>query len=93
MILSNEPGFYKNDKYGIRIENLILVKKSKIKGFLEFETLTLCPYEINLIDTNVLSDQQISWLNSYHLMVYKKLSKFLNGKLKNWLYKKTRELK
>ncbi len=93
MILSNEPGFYKNDKYGIRIENLILVKKSKIKGFLEFETLTLCPYEINLIDTNVLSDQQINWLNSYHLMVYKKLSKSLNGKLKNWLYKKTRELK
>ena len=93
MILSNEPGFYKNDAYGIRIENLLLVKKSKFKGFLEFETLTLCPYERNLINSELLSKQHILWLNNYHSYIYKNLSKFLEKDLKIWLHNKTKKIK
>ena len=92
MIVSNEPGFYKNEEYGIRIENLLLVKKSKFSGFLEFETLTLCPYEKDLIDCKDLANFQISWLNDYHSKVYKKLSKYLSKDIREWLYRKTEVL-
>ena len=93
MILSNEPGFYKNNNYGIRIENLILVVKSEFKGFLEFETLTLYPYEKNLIQIEELSVSQKKWINIYHSKVYKILSKSLKPKEKLWLRKKTERIK
>ena len=93
MILSNEPGFYKNNNYGIRIENLILVVKSEYKGFLEFETLTLYPYEKNLIQIEELSVPQKNWINIYHSKVYKILSKNLKPKEKLWLRKKTERIK
>ncbi len=92
VIISNEPGYYKKGSFGIRIENLLLVKNSNIKDFLEFETLTLCPYERNLIDKKLLNKDQINWLNNYHQNVYKKLSKFVNSKVKTWLKMKTKKI-
>ncbi len=83
MILSNEPGFYKKGKFGIRIENLIYVKKFKKKLF--FENLTLAPIDIDLIDFKQLSLKEKNYLFKYHIMVYSKLAPFLNRKEKKWL--------
>ena len=64
MIISNEPGFYKNKSFGIRIENLVLVKKSLVNNFFEFETLSLFPYELKLISFNLLNKtQKIGFVN------------------------------
>ena len=83
MILSNEPGYYEEGKYGIRIENLIFVKKRNKKLF--FENLTLAPIDKDLIDFKMLSEKEKKYLSSYHLFVYSKISKFLNKKEKKWL--------
>ncbi len=76
MVVSNEPGYYEKNKFGIRIENLIYVKKEKKKKF--FENLTLAPIDKELIDKRVLSKKEKNWLNSYHLKVYKDLKGFMN---------------
>ena len=89
MIISNEPGYYRDKKFGVRIENLILVKKSKKTGFLEFETLSLFPYEKKLIKKDLLSEFQIKWLNNYHKNIYSKISPLVGFKEKKWLKKKT----
>ncbi len=83
MILSNEPGFYKKGKFGIRIENLMYVKKDGKNLF--FENLTLAPIEKDLIDFNELNNEEVSYLFKYHLNVYKKISKYLNKDEKKWL--------
>ena len=83
MILSNEPGYYKKNKYGIRIENLIYIKKEK--GELKFENLTLAPLEKDLIEFHQLSKKEKDYLFNYHLMVYSKLSSFLKKNEKKWL--------
>ncbi len=83
MILSNEPGYYKKNHYGIRIENLIYIKKSKAK--LKFENLTLAPIEKDLINFNLLSKKEKEYLFKYHLYVYSVHSKFLNKKERKWL--------
>ena len=83
MILSNEPGFYKKDNFGIRIENLIFVKKIKDKIF--FENLTLAPIEKELINYKLLSTKEKNYLFKYHLYVYSKISKYLNLKERKWL--------
>ena len=83
MILSNEPGFYKKDSFGIRIENLVFVKKIKKKLF--FENLTLAPIEKELINYKLLSSAEKNYLFRYHLNVYSKISKYLNLKEKKWL--------
>jgi len=75
MILSNEPGFYKAGEYGIRIENLVRVIKSKSKGFLEFETLTLVPIATNLIDKKLLTIQEINWVSEYNNKVARVVSR------------------
>ena len=64
MITSNEPGFYKKGHFGIRIENLIYVKK--FKQILKFENLTLVPIDKNLIERNLLNTEEKKWLNEYH---------------------------
>ena len=89
MILSNEPGYYKKSKFGIRLENLLLVKKSSYKNFLEFDNLTLVPFEKKLIDKHELNNVQINWLNSYHKQVFQIISKHLSTELRNWLKHKT----
>ncbi len=76
MIVSNEPGYYEKNKFGIRIENLIYVKKNKNK--LCFENLTMAPIEKELIIQKNLNKDETRWLNNYHKIVYKNLKKFMN---------------
>jgi len=83
MILSNEPGFYKKDSFGIRIENLVFVKKIRKKIF--FENLTLVPIEKELINYELLSSTDKKYLFKYHMNVYSKISKHLNLKERRWL--------
>ena len=82
MIISNEPGYYKDNHYGIRIENLELVSEKRIKGsntdFLCFENLTRVPLETKLIDKSKLTNFEIDWVNNYHKKVYEDLSKLIN---------------
>jgi len=83
MILSNEPGFYRKNKFGIRIENLVYVKKFKKKIY--FENLTLVPIEKDLINFKLLNSKEKNYLFHYHLKVYSQISKYLNFKEKKWL--------
>jgi len=83
MIVSNEPGYYKKGHYGIRIENLVYIKKINKK--LHFENLTLAPIEKDLINFNLLTNREKNYLFEYHLDVYSKISKFLNNNERKWL--------
>jgi len=83
MILSNEPGYYKKNSFGIRIENLVYVKKSRRKKF--FENLTLAPIEKDLINYNLLNSLEKNYLFKYHLNVYSNISKYLKLSEKKWL--------
>jgi len=83
MIISNEPGYYKKDHFGIRIENLIFVKK--INNNIFFKNLTLVPIEKSLINFKLLTSFEKDYLFKYHLDVYSKISKYLNFKERNWL--------
>ena len=83
MILSNEPGYYKKDNFGIRIENLIFVKRNNKKIF--FKNLTLVPIEKELINEKLLSNTEKDYLFKYHFEVYSKISKYLNFKERKWL--------
>ena len=70
MVVSNEPGYYEKNKFGIRIENLIYVKKIKKKNY--FDNLTMAPIDKELIDKNLLNKKETKWLNNYHQKVFKK---------------------
>ena len=83
MILSNEPGFYKKNKFGIRIENLIYVKKSGKR--LHFENLTMVPIEKELINFKLLTKSEKVYLFKYHFEVYSKISRYLNLRERKWL--------
>ncbi|CAI3922473.1 Xaa-Pro aminopeptidase (PepP) (PDB:1A16) [Commensalibacter communis] len=85
MIISNEPGYYLSGQYGIRLENLLLVTAATHDNFLQFEPLTLVPFDKNLIDTEMLSKNQKNWLNQYHQQVFDKISHHLNKNEKQWL--------
>lgn len=94
-IVSDEPGIYLEDKYGIRSENMLLVvqdKKNEWGDFYKFETLTLCPFDLDLIDVNYLDERTIKILNEYHKRVYETLSPYLNQEEKEFLRKETRPL-
>ena len=96
MILSNEPGYYKEGEYGIRIENLVVVEERKIPGgdrtIYGFETITWCPYERALIDRNLLDDGEIAWIDAYHAKVWDKLLPLVEGEAKDWLEQACRPL-
>ena len=83
MILSNEPGYYKEKKFGIRIENLVYVKKNKKR--INFENLTLAPIDTDLINFKMLTSKEKEYLYSYHLNIYSRIGKFLNPSEKKWL--------
>ncbi len=83
MILSNEPGYYKANEYGIRIENLVYVKKVNKK--LSFQNFTMAPIEKDLINFSLLTVNEKNYLFKYHLEVYSKISKYLNPNEKKWL--------
>ena len=83
MVLSNEPGFYKKNDFGIRIENLVFIKK--IKSKLLFENLTMAPIDIDLINFKMLNKKEKNYLFKYHFEVYNNISPFLNKNEKKWL--------
>ena len=85
MILSNEPGYYLNNKYGIRIENLVYIEK--IRNNLIFKNLTIVPIDIDMINFGMLSSKERNYLFNYHLEIYTKISKYLNKDEKKWLIK------
>ncbi len=85
MIITNEPGYYREGHYGIRIENILTVKESAAEGMLEFETITLAPVDKNLIDDSLLEKPEREWLNAYHARVYDSLSPHLEGDVLEWL--------
>jgi Xaa-Pro aminopeptidase len=96
MILSNEPGYYKQGEYGIRIENLIVVEERQIPGaervIYGFETITWCPYERALIEKGMLDSGEIAWIDAYHAKVWERLSPLVEGEAKAWLEKACRPL-
>ena len=87
MFVTNEPGFYKKNEYGIRIENILLIIKEK--NILRFEILTYAPIDLKLIDVKLLNLKEKKWINSYHYNVFKKVNKLLNINERKWLKKNT----
>ena len=94
-ICSDEPGIYRTNEYGIRIENLIAVRETRELGthttgetYLEFETLTLCYYDTNMIDLNRMTKQEIAWINNYHAWVYAEVAPLLEAEEAAWLKEK-----
>lgn len=95
MITSNEPGLYRANKHGIRIENLVCTQQemtTEFGDFYSFETLTLCPIDTTPIVKSLLTDKEIEWFNAYHRYVYDRLSPMLNEEEKAWLKEKTNEI-
>ncbi|MBU3143416.1 aminopeptidase P family protein [Clostridium sp. CF012] len=96
MVVSNEPGVYKAGKHGIRIENLVVVQEieNTLYGgqFMKFETLTLCPIDLDVIDVSLLTFEEKAWLNDYHKTVFEKLSIYLQGEELEYLKQATREV-
>ena len=90
-ILSNEPGYYKAGSFGIRQENLVKIVQAKT-GYLGMESLTLCPFDRDLIDISLFTDDQRDWLNSYHRHVYEVLAPYLDDTLRQWLSEQTASL-
>jgi Xaa-Pro aminopeptidase len=96
MIVSNEPGYYKTDAYGIRIENLVAVREAKIDGadrrYLEFETLTLAPIDLACIEPGLLTDAERQWLNDYHRRVREMVGPDVDDATREWLTDATRAI-
>jgi Xaa-Pro aminopeptidase len=95
MIVSNEPGYYKTGAYGIRIENLVLVQPSEVsaeRDMLCFETLTLAPIDRNLIDTALLDDDELAWLDAYHARVRDVLTPRVDPDTARWLAEATQPI-
>lgn len=88
MILTNEPGIYKEGKHGIRTENMMIVVKdeeTEFGQFMRFETITYCPIDYAGVDLTMLTQSELEWLNTYNKTVYTKLSPYLNEEEKAWL--------
>ena len=96
MILSNEPGYYKQGEYGIRIENLVLVVPAEIAGgegdYLGFETLTFAPLDRRLVDAGLLTPAEIAWVDDYHAGVLRTIAARLEGADLSWLERETAPL-
>lgn len=95
MITSIEPGIYRPGQWGIRLENLVVNRKAETTEFgeyLNFETLTLCPFDARCIETSLLTHAEIDWINRYHIEVRQRLSPLLSDAAKTWLLSKTRPL-
>jgi Xaa-Pro aminopeptidase len=96
MILTNEPGIYREGKHGIRTENIMLVvpdkKDEEFGEFYKFETMSYCPIDLEGIDVNLLTDYEKEWLNDYHKETYEKLSPFLNDEEKQFLKEETKAI-
>ena len=95
MILTNEPGVYKEGKFGIRIENIMVVVEDETNDngeFYRFDTISYCPIDLNGVKVELLNDDEKAWLNNYHKKVYDNLSPYLNEEEKEVLKMETREI-
>lgn len=95
MVLSNEPGIYREGHYGVRTENMMVCverERTEFGQFYGFETLTLCPIDLKLIDKELMTAQEIDWINDYHEWCYKELSPLLNEEKKSFLRSFTNKL-
>lgn len=95
MVISNEPGFYYENHYGIRHENLIAVREvatTNFGTFYDFETLTICPFDRNVIDEKLLTAPEKTWLNNYHDWCKEKLENDLEGEVKTWFLEQVKPL-
>ncbi|OVA12581.1 Creatinase [Macleaya cordata] len=98
MIVSNEPGYYEDHSFGIRIENLLIVKEINTPnhfggiGYLGFEKITFVPIQSKLVELSLMSTAEVDWLNDYHLQVWEKVSPLLEGAARQWLWDNTRPL-
>ncbi|ORY25163.1 peptidase M24, structural domain-containing protein [Naematelia encephala] len=102
MVMSNEPGYYADGKFGIRIENVDIIKQAETrenfggKGYLELENVTMCPIQTSLVQLELLSPDEKNWLNNYHVEVREKVSPVLKGfgdeRALTWLDKYCREV-
>lgn len=93
MLSSNEPGLYREGRYGIRLENLILVteaEQTEFGAFHRFETVTLCPFDMRMVNVSQLRVDELEWLNRYHAEVFDRLSEGLSPAERAWLAEKTR---
>ena len=92
MTVTDEPGIYVEGKFGVRIENTLLItpyKETTFGRFLQFETLTICPISLAPVDFSLLDHEEISWLNDYHRKVYDELAPLLDDEERRWLAKAT----
>lgn len=92
MLTSNEPGLYKAGVHGIRCENLVLTVpafETEFGRFYRFETMTLFPFDTTLLETSIMTEEEITWLNGYHAEVFRRLSPMLDEKETEWLRNKT----
>lgn len=95
MITSNEPGLYRTNQYGIRIENLVLTREETVTefgAFYSFETLSLCPIDTTPIIKELMTQEELSWFNNYHQYVYDRLASRLSNEEKQWLKEKTKAI-
>ena len=96
MIVSNEPGYYAAGGFGIRIENLLVVEERAIAGgerpMLGFETLTLAPIDLSLIEPKLMNADEIAWLDDYHAGVRRALAPRIDSSIRRWLAQATRRL-
>lgn len=95
MVITDEPGIYEDGKFGIRIENEFIVKKAeqnKYGQFMEFETITFAPIDLDGIDTQYMTKFEIEWLNNYHAQVYEKIAPHLTEEEREWLKEYTRAI-
>ena len=95
MVITDEPGIYEDGKFGIRIENEFIVKKAeqnKYGQFMEFETITFAPIDLDGIDTQYMTKFEIDWLNNYHSQVYEKIAPHLTDEEREWLKEYTRAI-
>ncbi len=95
MLLSNEPGVYFEGQFGVRIENVLVALpdgKTDFGEYLRFETLSLCPIDLDLVEPGLLERDEIAWLNAYHRQVRDALAPWLSAQEQAWLWRETREL-
>jgi len=94
MVISNEPGYYKDGAYGMRCENLVLVKEAEFEHgegprMMGFEPITLAPFDLRLLQPGLLTESEKSWLNDYHARVREELGPLLPGPDREWLQQAT----
>jgi Xaa-Pro aminopeptidase len=95
MVTTIEPGVYLEDKFGVRLENVLITipkETTEFGEFYGFETVTLCPIDLDLIETSLLSSEERIWLNEYHQLVDRTLTPFLSQAEQAWLHHETREI-